>query len=198
MITQAEALQHIATQATTYITPEDVKQHLATVRGTTFAQIVQVTPVATAAAHKAVNISKVTVANVQLFNNLREFTNAYVNAVKRSAAKLGLSDPRDVNEFTSQGNYFENTDCYSVVKHKTQEKYYLFVIYNKAESVYVMNNTVVDKQQVAQYLTPSAAKALLEPESTVHNVAQDVTHNVQVRTVKLENIVSIKACGYEL
>lgn len=165
------------------ITPADVADMLANVRGTTFASITQVTRVATAAAHKAVVINKVTEASVQLFNNVNEFTSVYANAVKRDTG---------VAEFTVQDNYFEHTDCYSIVKHKTKEAYYLYVIYNKARSVYVMDGQELTKAEVAQYLTPSAAKALLDPQPTL-NILNGVEHNVAVRTVALANIVNIVA-----
>jgi IMP cyclohydrolase len=188
-----EALAAVQAQQNSYsISVADVEQLLAPVRGTTFATIAYVTKVATAAAHKAMHISKVTIASVQLFNNLQAYTNAYENAVKRSAAKIAGNDAQAVAAFKSQDNYFEHTQCYSVVKHKTDEKFYLFSIYNNAESAYVIDNKVVDKADIVQYLTKSAAAALFS-DGTVHNVTNDITHSVVVRTVKLQNIVSITA-----
>jgi hypothetical protein len=175
------------------ITPQDVSSMLATVKGTTFATITQVTKVATAAAHKAVTINKVTEASVQLFNNLNEFTSVYANAVKRTASKITGNDPAAYEAFRAQSNYFEHTDCYSVVKHKTKDAYYLYAIYNNAKAVYIMDGKEVDKETVAYYLTPSAAAALTEPESTTYNVTTGVTHSVTVRTVSLCNVVSIVA-----
>lgn len=176
----------------TFISQDDVKSLLATVRGTTFANIAYVTKVTTSAAHKDVDIKKVTIANVQLFNNLQEYTNVYENAVKRSATKLG-EDATAVANFESSSNWFEHTDCYSVVKHKTADKFYLFSIYGKSESMYVINGTVATKQEVAAYLTKSAAEKLLNGDGTVYNVTHDITHSVVVRTVELNNIVSIIA-----
>jgi hypothetical protein len=180
-----------AQQNSTFISVADVEQLLKTVRGTTFASIAYVTKVATATAHKAVDIKKVTVANVQLFNNLNEFTNVYENAVKRSATKLG-EDAAKVESFESAGNWFEHTDCYSVVKHKTKEQFYLFAIYGKAESLYVKDGVVIDKVIVGSYLTKSACEALFS-DGTTHNVTHDITHSVVVRVVELHNIVSMIA-----
>jgi hypothetical protein len=187
-----------AQQNSTYISQDDVRQILANVRGTTFANIAYVTKVATAAAHKAVDIKKVTIANVQLFNNLQEYTNVYENAVKRTAEKLSasgtaISDPTAIASFESAGNWFEHTDCYSIVKHKTKEQFYLFAIYGKAESLYVIDGVIATKQEVAAYLTKSAAEALLTADGTTYNVTHDITHSVVVRVVGLENIVSIIA-----
>lgn len=175
------------------IVPADVKSLLANVRGTTFANIVQVTDVKLAAAHKTVSIKKVTEASVQLFNNLSEFTSVYANAVKRSAAKIADNDAALVAQFTAQENWFEHTDTYSLVKHKTKDAYYLYAIYNTAKSVYVMDGTQITKQEVAKYMTPAAARDLLEPYDHNLNVGQDVLHDVQVRVVALANIVSIIA-----
>ena len=188
-----EALAAIqAQQNNTYISQADVSRLLDNVRGTTFASIAYVTKVATAAAHKAVDIKKVTIANVQLFNNLSEYTNVYENAVKRSATKLG-EDATAVAAFESAGNWFEHTDCYSIVKHKTKEAYYLWAIYNRAESLYVIGNNVVSKEEVAQFLTPASARDLLADDSITYNVGHDVQHSVIVRVVGLQNIVSIIA-----
>lgn len=160
---------------------------------TTFAQIVYVTQVATAAAHKHVNIQKVTSANVQLFSNIAAATSVFTNAVKKSASNIASNNANDVAQFTAQSNYFTHTQCYSVVQHKQNNNLYLYAIYNNAQSVYFINNVVATKQQVAQYLTASAAAKLLQNDNTVHNKTHNVTHNVQVRTVALNNIVSITA-----
>ena len=189
-LTPQEALSAVAQQQQgCALCPADVELLLARLHGTTFASIVQATPVTLAAAHKDRKIVKVTRASVQLFNNLGEFTNAYELAVKRSAAK---AYGQDASAFQSQGNYFEHTACYSVVKHKARSEFYLFAIYNNAASQYVMDGAVVTKDLVASYLTPAAARELLHPQSP-HNAAYNLDHNVIVRTTKLSNIVSITA-----
>lgn len=161
---------------------------------TTFAQIGYTTQVKTAAAHKAVNITKVTNANVQLFSNIKAATSVFANAVKRSAAKLGDA----VEAFQVSDTYFEHTDCYSIVQHKTKGTMYLYCIYNKAKSEYYINGTLSTKAEVAAYLTPAEAKKLMEPSKVVHNKTNDVTHDVVVRTIGLDNITSIKACKEQL
>jgi len=177
-----------------YITAQDIEQLLQNVHGTTFASITYVTKVTTAAAHKAKNIVKVTVASVQLFNNLNAFTSVYANAVKRTASKIGDNTQAEIDAFKVQENWFEHTSCYSVVQHKTKlDQFYLYAIYNKAESLLYIDNVLATKEEVAAYLTPAAAKAMLEPEVTTYNVANDITHSVVVRVVALNNIVSIAA-----
>lgn len=174
------------------ITAQQIAALLANV-STTFAQIVYVTKVATAAAHKNVNIVKVVSANVQLFANINAATSVFANAVKRSAAKLD-NDADAVANFTAQSNYFTHTSVYSLVQHKQTNAMYLYAIYNNASSLYYIDGQLATKQQVAQYLTASAAKQLLaEGPAVTHNVTHNVTHAVKVRTVALANLVSITA-----
>lgn len=172
-----------ALQATQTITAQQVQNLLAN-KSVTFANIVTRTKVATAAAHKAVNIQKVTSANVQLFSNIKAATQVYANAVKRNA---------NVANFIQASNYYTHTNVYSLVQHNTTQQMYLYAIYNNAQSLYYINNVLATKQQVAQYLTASAATQLLSNTNTVHNVTNNVTHSVIVRTIALQNIVSITA-----
>jgi hypothetical protein len=118
--------------------------------------------------------------------------------LQRSAAQHANNDVANVQQFTAQQNYFTHTQCYSIVQHKQTQAQYLYAIYNNAQSVYFINNAVATKQQVAALLTASAASKLLQASNTVHNVTHNVTHNVQVRTVALNNIVSIVANKQQL
>lgn len=168
------------------VTPNCIRTLLGAVKGTTIASVTQVTDVKLAAAHKALKIQKVTIASVTLANNLKAWTDVYVNKVQRTSSNPG-------QEFVKSDNYFSHTDCYSLVKHKSQEKYYLFAMYNKSRSVYVFNGKLVSKDIVAAHMTPSAAKKLLEPQQAVTNVRNDIEHSAIVRTVGLASIVSISA-----
>lgn len=189
-----EALQAIALHNTgNSIRKEQVAAMLQAVRGTTMASIVQVTKVALAAKHKAVTIKKVTEASVQLFNNISEHTSVWGNAVKRSASKLDGNDTEAVAGFEAQSTWFEHTDCYSIVKHKAKEAYYLYAIYNTGASVYMMDGNEVSKDEVAAYMTPAAARDLLDSDNRTVNVTHDIEHTAVCRAVALENIVSIVA-----
>jgi len=175
------------------ITVADVQQLLQNV-SVTFAQLLYVTNVQLAAAHKQQNIQKVTSANVLLANNINAQTALYARAVRKSAASYANNDAQDVANFTASSNYFEHTATHCIVVHKQHaDKFYLYAIYNSAASAYMHNNAVVSKQHVAQYCTPSAAKQLLQEDNTVHNKTHNITHNVQVRTIALSNIVQIRA-----
>jgi hypothetical protein len=157
----------------------------------TFAQIDYTTPVKTAAAHRDRFIQKHVNANVQLFANINAATSVFKNAVERSAG---------VKDFQVSDNYFEHSpSCYSLVQHKTQGTMYLYCIFNKVRSTaYVVDGKPATLQEVAQYLTPAAARDLLEPPKMVYNVTNDVEHDVIVRTIKLDNIHSIRAMGSQL
>jgi hypothetical protein len=191
LVTAQQALQQHANN--TQVAAQDVEALLQNVNGVTFANIAYVTDVKLAAAHKHNVVQKVTVANVQLFNNLKAFTDVYVNAVKRTATQIATNNMQNVADFEKQDNYFTHTNCYSVVQHKTNNNKYLFAIFNTAQSMYFINAQQSTKQQVAALMQPAAAKKLLEESNVVRNVANNIEHTVQVRTIALQNIVSITA-----
>ena len=171
---------------------------LLTGKSATFAQIEYVTPVKTAARHKYVLIEKHTTANVQLFANIKAATDVFLNAVKKSATKIEGQSLDVINNFTSSGNYYNHTECYSIVKHNDSDKLYLWAIFNNATSHFLIDGLPATREQVAEFLTPSERKKLLEKNSLVHNVKNDLLHNVQVRTVSLSNIKNLKAVKTEI
>jgi len=189
------------------ITKAGVVDLLAKVKGTTFAHVVHCTDVilAAAARNDGEKFTKVTSCNVQLFNNIADYKAVYEAAVKRSAERLGLSKQADIDNFESQGNWFRHDeDCFSLLWHEDDtlvdedmKRRYLFFIANGGESVYYdcKRDRLVTKDQLGLFLTPSGARNLTKPEVWGHSGVQ---HDVCVRTVKLENVLGIKAMGYEL
>lgn len=157
----------------------------------TFANIEYTTPVATAAKHRAVQIEKHTVANVQLFSNIKAATSVFANAVKKTAGAIESNTEEAIAKFRAQENYFFHTDCYSIVQHKSNNKQYLYCIYNNAKSEFTIDGKPATRTEVAQFLTPSAASKLLTPSATTHNKTYNVEHSVTVRTIALDNITSI-------
>lgn len=153
----------------------------------TFAKVEFTTKVKTAAAYKNVDVRKHTVANVQLFANVKAATAVFANAVKRSASKLG----QDASAFKAQSNYFTHTACYSIVEHNIHNKFYLYCFFNSAKSTYTIDGAVATKAQVADLLTASAREKLLNGSKQTTNKTYNVTHEVVVRTIALENITSI-------
>lgn len=193
-LTQAQITQALALHANNNVVTAQQVQNLLQNASVTFAQILYVTNVQLAAAHKAQNIQKVTSANVLLCSNIAAHTSVYSRAVRKSAAAIAYNDQAAVAAFAAQQSYFVHTNCYSVVAHKQHaHMLYLFAIYNSARSAYVHNNNVVTAQHVAQFCTASAAKAMLQKDNTVHNVKHNIAHNVHVRTIALSNIVQMRA-----
>ena len=157
--------------------------------GSTFARLETLTTVKTAAKHKAIKIEKRTIANVQLFGTLNDLQ-VYRKMVIKSANKI---DNQQIESFEVSDNYFtHDTDCFSIVYHKSNETAYLYAVYNNAKSSYTIDGIESDKLQVSEYLTPSEKEKMLGDNSIVYNKTNDVLHSVIVRTIKLENIISIK------
>jgi hypothetical protein len=191
MLTTQNALQALALHANNNTISANAIVSALNNASVTFAQVTYVTPVATSAKHKDVQIKKVVCANVQLFCTLKNF-DVYTKAVQRSASTIASNDAQAVDNFVAQSNYYEHDEqCFSLVAHKQNGKQYLYAIYNNANSVYFVDGRVADKQQVAQYLTASASAKLLGTNNTTHNVTNNVTHNVKVRTIALENLVQL-------
>lgn len=159
--------------------------------GSTFASIEYTTTVKTAAKFKDVKILKQSKANVTLFGTLKDFE-VYQRAVIKSANKI---DNQQIESFEVSDTYFEHDKtCFSIVNHKTNSTAYLYAIFNNAsKSVYTIDGQIVDKLTVSQYLTNSEKDKLLNDNSLVYNKTNDVIHSTIVRTIKIENVTSIKA-----
>jgi hypothetical protein len=193
-LTVAQAQQAVLLHANNNaVTVAQLQQLLQNV-SVTFAQLLYVSNVQLAAAHKAQQIVKVTCANVLLASNLHAHTQLYARAVRKSAATFAHNDSAAVAAFTAQQNYFVHTATHCIVQHAQHaDKFYLYALYNNASSLYLHNNAVVSKQHVAQFCTKSAAAQLLQASNVVHNKTHNITHAVTVRTIALNNIVQIKA-----
>ena len=176
-----------------------IAQQIATLianKSVTFAQIAIATIVPVSAKNKHVHIVKHTTANVQLFANIA--CNPYVNAVQKTAAQNSANNACDVANFVVSDTWFEHTDCYSIVKHKSKAQFYLYAAFNNSKSIYMLNNTQITKEQAASYCTASVAANMLNKSNAVYNKTNNVTHNAIVRTIALENIVSINACKQQV
>ena len=174
------------------LTPESIAQLLGSA-SVTFAQLLYVTRVQLAARYRALEINKVTSANVQLASNILAHTQLFTRAVRRSAARHSSNDPVAVENFSSQPNYYEHTSCYSVVQHRPYpEQLYLYAIYTRASSLYLLDGQQLTRTEVAKYMTASAAALLLDPLPIV-NKTHNIRHDVCVRTIALSNILEIRA-----
>jgi hypothetical protein len=163
---------------------------------TTFANVVQVTQVATSAKYRALTILKVSSVNA-LFSSS---ASTYTNAVKNSASKHAVNNAGNVQDFTASRASFTRTSIASIAhSNKTSALQIVYLTFSNMRSAnktfYVCGQTlqVLCKNTVAQYLTASASNALLNPSNTIHNVTNDVTHSVHTRSVNMHNVLSITA-----
>jgi hypothetical protein len=182
MLTSRHALAQRAENRT--VTDTEIRALLEYHNGVTFAALTAVTQVKTAARHKHLRVQKVSWMNVQLFSGLRPDTNPYLAAVKRVTGR---------EDFELTDTYFEHTECWSIVEHKTQHKLYLYCIVNRAESKLFIDSELTDKAAVAELLTDSARERLLNPSSETFNKTNGVTHTVVPRTIMLASIVELRA-----
>ena len=158
--------------------------------GSTFARLETITPVKTSAKHKAVNIKKHTIANVTLFGTLNDLQ-VYRRMVIKSANKI---DNQQIESFEVSENYFyHDENCFSIVYNKNNDLPYLYAVYNNVtSSIYTIDGIESDKITVSEYLTPSEKEKMLGDNSIIYNKTNDVLHSTIVRTIKLENVISIK------
>lgn len=190
----ANALQQHANNNT--ISIASIMQALANV-SVTFANIITVTKVATAAAHKNVKIVKITSANVQLYANVAAASAVYTKAVKRSAASIASNNAANVANFTaSAASFTHNANCYSIVTNNNTKNDMLYARYLRSNSVYAIINddstySIISKAQAASYCTASAAAKMLDSNTAITNKTNNVTHNVRIATVSISNIVAL-------
>lgn len=152
-------------------------------------ELVAVSKVKTAAAHKDLDIYKVSKSQVIL----PESGETYVNMVKESAKALG-SDESNIDSYTAGDTYYKHTDVYPICESKKDaSKKYLYCIYEASTMpVYVLNGEELSKEQVAEYLTPAESKKLLGDKETVtENKTAGISHNVTVRTISLSNVADL-------
>jgi len=139
-----------------------------------------------------VHVEKRTSANVQLFQTIKDFE-VYRNAVIKSANTI--VENGNVTDFEVSENWFEHADanCFSVISHRKTGEQYLYFVANNAKSQYFVNGVAVAKDEIAQYLTPSEYKKVFENDGVVYNKKNDVLHTMQPRTLKIANIITLKA-----
>ena len=158
----------------------------------TFANVTFVTQQQHAAKFKNVIINKVTSANIILCSNISAHTSVYANKVRKTALQYTNNDINAVNNFTAAAASYTHTDCYSIVQNnKVASKYYLYAIFNTAQTIYLHNNVQVTKQYAQQFCTASAVAA--QNAKAVYNKTHNITHNATVRTIAISNLVSICA-----
>ncbi len=167
-----------------------IEEKVSKIFGAKFTNILYVTDVKTAAAHKHVKITKSTSANVQIYANLSDVTEVYKNAILKNAVD---SNGEKITEFEVSKTWFSHVPkCFSIAyKDSNPDVKYLWCRMIKAKSEYFIDGVAVLKTDILQYLTPSEVKKLTQDTSIIHNVKNDVDHSVIIRTIKLDNITEM-------
>ena len=184
--------------ATQRITASQIKALLAPTKGVTFLGVEYVSKVSgIAAKHKGVDLVKVCKANVMSFNGIKDFE-LYKHQVQRSAEKFD-NDPEKVKNYVVSETYYEHTDCFGVVQHKgNPDQQYLYCIYNSCDTEFYCNGEQITRDEASAYCTPSGAKGLLSTSKVVHNKTNGVTHDLTLRTIAMQSLVSVKGNGQTL
>ena len=168
---------------------QEIKSLVGEVCGTSFRFVKYNTAVKTAAKYKTMVITKEVSANVQVFANLKDFTDIYTAAVKRSAKRISENNQENIENFSKSDNWFEHSNIFSIVKHIKNDKEYLFCIINNASSKYFLDGQETIKENILEYLTPSEREKMTQDNSVIYNKKNDVFHATIARTIGLENIV---------
>jgi hypothetical protein len=163
---------------------------------TTFAHVVQMTPVTLAAKNKARNIMKLATVNALISSSLA----TYENAVKNSATKKGEDADKVASFKPAAANFTRQADCAALaISNKTGLPQLVYLTYpnprgaSKAYYIDADTNTVLAKDEVAELMRPADADKLLNPVTEQHNKTHDLKHNVGVRAPYLHNIVKVIA-----
>lgn len=163
---------------------------------TTFAHVVQMTPVTLAAKHKARNIMKLASANVLISSSLA----TYENAVKNSATKKGEDADKVASYTPAPANFTRQLDCAALaVSNKTGLPQLVYLTYpnprgaGKAYYIDAETNTVITKEQAAELMRPADAKRVLDPPTETENKTHGFKHGVGVRAPYLHNIAKVIA-----
>jgi len=174
----------------TNTTPINLADTFKNLKGVQFATLDTVTPVNTSAKSPLKGkIVKVGNMKVQLAGSLKDHTSVYRNAVEKEVGG-------DFKVSESNYTHMNGTFCVQALK-SNPNKLYLYAICGKgSKAIYIntVTNKEMTKEEVAEEMTPSSAKNLLDTQPT-YNKTNNVTHNVTVRSIKLENVASIHFGG---
>lgn len=164
------------------------------VSGSTIARIDYTTLVATAAKFKAVKIEKNTVASVILFGSQKAAMSAYERRVRKTATEIADNNAQAVDNFELSDNWHCADGAYSIRKHREKaDKHYLFPMFCRPSIVhYTIDGKPATRLDVAEFLTPSARKTLLDNTGIVENKKNGIKHKAIVRTIDMANINQVK------
>ena len=170
-----------------------ITNSISQIKGTRFIGLDYTVDIKPSAAHKGIVIYKTVSANVQVFSGLKEYTDVYTNAVKKSGLSIQENDADKVKNFEKSETWFEHTNFFSIVEKKSNpEEKYLYCIFNNVNSSeYFVNGKLSTIDEVSKYLTPGEAKKILQPNEVTYNKKNDIMHSVICRTIAVKNITNV-------
>lgn len=170
---------------------------LNTTNGSTIVRLQYTTEVKTAAKHKAVKIEKTTIASALLFGKVSAYKNAYKRRVQKTALEIEGNNQESIDNFQLSDNWhIASEQAYSIRLHKEKGTKYLFPMFTgHSKTVFTIDGVPASREQVAAFLTPSAARDLLDTTGIVTNKKNGVKHRAIVRTIGMENVNWIKIKG---
>lgn len=170
---------------------------LASHKGSTIARIEFTTDVKTSAKFKAVDIKKTTTASVLLFGSVKAYTNAYKRRVQATARIIDGNDMQAVDNFEVSDNWHVASEsAYSIRLHRDKGTKYLFPMFCKpSKSFFTIDGKPSTRLEVAEYLTPSEQKKLLDDSGIVENKRNGIKHRAIVRTILFANVNWLKIKG---
>lgn len=158
-------------------------------RVTTFGHLIQVTKVATSAKTPKL-ILKISSVNAMFSKSKSTYHNSVINSANKNGQNVDTFKVR-------KPNYVSDDDCASIAR--SIKNGLPMIVYQgwldspvKSKSYYIDGETgdIMSIKMVASYLTASAANALLSPPTKVENKGNGIEHNVYVRSVYAQNIIS--------
>jgi hypothetical protein len=165
--------------------------------GSTICRLQYTTTIKPAAKHKAVNIQKTTIASALLFGKVSAYANAYKRRVQKTALEIEGNNQEAIDNFeVSQNWHVPSERAYSIRLHTGKGTKYLYPMFcGHSKTVFTIDGNPATREQVAEFLTPSAAKDLMNTSGIVTNKKNGIKHRAIVRTIGIENIEWCKIKG---
>jgi hypothetical protein len=174
-----------------------ITEILNTTNGSTICRLQYTTEVKPAAKFKAVEIKKTTIASALLFGKVSSYANAYKRRVQKTALEIEGNNQESIDNFdVSQAWHVPSEKAYSIRLHTGKGTKYLYPMFcGHSKTVFTIDGKPSSREQVAAYLTSSAAKELMDTSGIVTNKKNGIKHCAIVRTIGIENIEWCKIKG---
>lgn len=129
--------------------------------------------------------------------NAEFYTSSIVNTAKQNKD----NDAANIEAYKPQeSKYDHNAQAFAACTLKSDSsKHYLYTIQDRCtKSVFVDADTrkVMTREEVAELCTPSEAKKLLGQSEEKTNKSFDIQHDVVVRIIKQENVISMEKVDF--